>query len=90
MHYFLCDIPHSEQVDYCENNADCRRHLQLVHLGEKFDPKNCLGTCDNCSKSWTWIEKDVTNLAKQLVSFYVYNIFLPCIRLWNIFYIVDG
>ncbi|KMZ60342.1 ATP-dependent DNA helicase Q-like 4A [Zostera marina] len=54
-------------VDYCENNADCRRHLQLVHLGEKFDPKNCLGTCDNCSKSWTWIEKDVTNLAKQLV-----------------------
>lgn len=56
-----------QQVNYCENNADCRRFLQLIHFGEKFDPANCRRTCDNCSKMVSWIEKDVTPTAKQLV-----------------------
>ncbi|KAK4491251.1 hypothetical protein RD792_001986 [Penstemon davidsonii] len=54
-------------VSYCENDVDCRRHLQLVHFGEKFDSLNCQNTCDNCSKNQSCIEKDVTEIAKQLV-----------------------
>ncbi|XP_073271932.1 ATP-dependent DNA helicase Q-like 4A [Primulina huaijiensis] len=54
-------------VSYCENNADCRRLLQLIHFGEKFDSLNCQKTCDNCSKNLSCIEKDVTEVAKQLV-----------------------
>ncbi|XP_050942878.1 ATP-dependent DNA helicase Q-like 4A isoform X2 [Cucumis melo] len=54
-------------VSYCENDVDCRRLLQLVHFGEKFDPGNCKKTCDNCLKSMNLIEKDVTDIAKQLV-----------------------
>nr|GMC81358.1 ATP-dependent DNA helicase Q-like 4A isoform X1 [Ipomoea batatas] len=54
-------------VSYCENDVDCRRLLQLIHFGEKFDSANCLNTCDNCSKSQSCIDKDVTGTAKQLV-----------------------
>ncbi|CAH8381924.1 unnamed protein product [Eruca vesicaria subsp. sativa] len=54
-------------VSYCENEVDCRRFLQLVHLGENFDSTNCKNTCDNCSSSKTLIEKDVTLTARQLV-----------------------
>lgn len=54
-------------VGYCENDVDCRRLLQLIHFGEKFDPANCRRTCDNCSKLLNFIEKDVTEIAKQLV-----------------------
>lgn len=55
------------QISYCENEVDCRRFLQLVHLGEKFDSTNCKSTCDNCSSSKSLIDKDVTLIAKQLV-----------------------
>lgn len=55
------------QVSYCENEVDCRRFLQLVHLGEKFDSTNCKNTCDNCSSSKILIDKDVTVIARQLV-----------------------
>ncbi|KAM7250527.1 hypothetical protein ACFE04_022410 [Oxalis oulophora] len=54
-------------VGYCENDVDCRRLLQLIHFGEKFDASNCKKTCDNCSKIISSIEKDVTKTAKQLV-----------------------
>ncbi|OVA10929.1 Helicase [Macleaya cordata] len=54
-------------VSYCENDVDCRRLLQLVHFGEKFDPANCGKTCDNCSKTLGHIDKDVTDVANQLV-----------------------
>jgi len=55
-------------VSYCENYVDCRRLLQLVHFGERFDPSLCGKTCDNCLKELEWVEKDVTNIARQLVS----------------------
>ena len=55
------------QVSYCENDVDCRRLLQLVHFGEKFDSANCKKTCDNCLKNKSLIEKDVTDIAKHLV-----------------------
>ncbi|XP_012071305.1 ATP-dependent DNA helicase Q-like 4A isoform X1 [Jatropha curcas] len=54
-------------VSYCENDVDCRRLLQLLHFGEKFDSGNCKKTCDNCSTTKTLVEKDVTENAKQLV-----------------------
>ncbi|KAL7599815.1 hypothetical protein Lser_V15G24262 [Lactuca serriola] len=54
-------------VSYCENEVDCRRFLQLVHFGEKFDPLSCKKTCDNCSKTHTLVDKDVTQIAKHLV-----------------------
>ncbi|KAJ0800851.1 putative DNA helicase [Helianthus annuus] len=54
-------------VSYCENDIDCRRFLQLVHFGEKFDCSNCKKTCDNCSNTRTLVDKDVTMIAKQLV-----------------------
>ncbi|XP_055816296.1 ATP-dependent DNA helicase Q-like 4A isoform X2 [Solanum dulcamara] len=54
-------------VSYCENEVDCRRLLQLIHFGEKFESTNCRKTCDNCCKIQNSIEKDVTDVAKQLV-----------------------
>ncbi|PON33177.1 DNA helicase, ATP-dependent [Parasponia andersonii] len=54
-------------VSYCENDVDCRRLLQLIHFGEKFDPSTCKKTCDNCSNIKSCVEKDVTETAKQLV-----------------------
>uniref|UniRef100_A0A0D9W543 DNA 3'-5' helicase n=1 Tax=Leersia perrieri TaxID=77586 RepID=A0A0D9W543_9ORYZ len=58
---------YSDYVSYCENDVDCRRLLQLIHFGEMFDPSCCAKTCDNCLKELRWIEKDVTNIARQLV-----------------------
>ncbi|KAK6156989.1 hypothetical protein DH2020_011237 [Rehmannia glutinosa] len=54
-------------VSYAENDVDCRRLLQLIHFGEKFDSLNCQKTCDNCSKNQSFVEKDVTETAKQLI-----------------------
>ncbi|XP_057464955.1 ATP-dependent DNA helicase Q-like 4A isoform X2 [Actinidia eriantha] len=56
-----------KMVNYCENDVECRRILQLIHFGERFNPSNCKRTCDNCSKNRSFIEKDVTETAKQLV-----------------------
>ncbi|KAG2267887.1 hypothetical protein Bca52824_062442 [Brassica carinata] len=52
---------------YCENEVDCRRFLQLVHFGEKFDSTNCKNTCDNCCSSQSLVDKDVTLITRQLV-----------------------
>ncbi|KAK8624994.1 hypothetical protein V6N13_089878 [Hibiscus sabdariffa] len=54
-------------VSYCENDVDCRRLLQLLHFGEKFNSAHCQKTCDNCCKITSSVDKDVTNIAKQLV-----------------------
>lgn len=65
----------SFQVSYCENDVDCRRLLQLIHFGEKFDSFNCQKTCDNCSKNLSCVEKDVTEIAKQLVRIFLFIIY---------------
>ncbi|KAK9044368.1 hypothetical protein V6N11_072674 [Hibiscus sabdariffa] len=54
-------------VGYCENDVDGRRLLQLLHFGQKFNSANCQKTCDNCCKITSSVDKDVTNIAKQLV-----------------------
>lgn len=55
---------------YCENQVDCRRYLQLIHLGEKFDRKICIQnsatTCDNCENFRAYDATDVTKHAKDL------------------------
>ena len=35
-------------IMYCEEKFMCRRQMQLHHLGEVFDRKNCGKNCDNC------------------------------------------
>ncbi|KAB5512681.1 hypothetical protein DKX38_029709 [Salix brachista] len=54
-------------ASYSENDVDCRRPLQLLHFGEKFDSGNWGNKCDNCSKIKTLVEKDVTESANQLL-----------------------
>lgn len=55
---------------YCENKVDCRRYLQLIHLGEKFDRAMCIKdtatTCDNCENRECYEMVDMTNRAKEL------------------------
>lgn len=55
---------------FCENKIDCRRYLQLIHLGEKFDRKLCmkdpLTVCDNCENINNYEMIDVTTRAKDL------------------------
>ncbi|KAL2631335.1 hypothetical protein R1flu_016021 [Riccia fluitans] len=55
-------------VGYCENEVDCRRSLQLAHFGElSFSASNCKGTCDNCARSVSVVEEDVSKVGKQIV-----------------------
>ncbi|KAI9254616.1 P-loop containing nucleoside triphosphate hydrolase protein [Phascolomyces articulosus] len=38
----------NRMVRFCENKSDCRRTQLLAYFNEKFDPRLCHGTCDNC------------------------------------------
>lgn len=55
---------------YCENRVDCRRYLQLIHLGEKFDRGECLRNkqtiCDNCDSKGAYRITDMTKESKEL------------------------
>lgn len=57
-------------VSYCENHVDCRRYLQLIHLGESFDRKICMKNketiCDNCEQMKNYSQTDMTIHAKNL------------------------
>ncbi|VEN39670.1 unnamed protein product [Callosobruchus maculatus] len=59
-----------QMVSFAENVVDCRRYLQLLHLGEKFDRNICIRnkdtTCDNCENINRYTEIDVTKQAKEL------------------------
>lgn len=59
-----------QMVSFAENLVDCRRHLQLVHLGENFDRQICIknraSTCDNCENFKKYKEEDVTRQAREL------------------------
>lgn len=70
------DKPHWEQekihtgnlyrmVQYCENEADCRRAQLLEYFAEKFDSALCKGgstPCDNCQSQVPYQCEDVTDL----------------------------
>lgn len=64
----MIDVFCCVQVGYCENEVDCRRSLQLAHFGElNFNASSCKGTCDNCARSVSVVEEDVSEVAKQIV-----------------------
>lgn len=55
---------------FCENKVDCRRYLQLVHLGENFNRKLCIENketiCDNCMNMNQYEAKDVSKESREL------------------------
>lgn len=59
-----------QMVSFAENLVDCRRYLQLLHLGEHFDRKICIRNkatiCDNCLNINKYEEQDVTKQAREL------------------------
>lgn len=59
-----------QMVAFAENVVDCRRHLQLLHLGENFDRRICIQnretTCDNCENFRNYSVVDITKEAKEL------------------------
>ena len=59
--------PHC-QINYCEEQVECRRVLMLNHFGEGgFTRAHCRATCDNCAASQGQAlgEEDVTEAAKK-------------------------
>jgi bloom syndrome protein len=58
-----------KMVSYCENDTDCRRTLMLQYFDENFDAKACGKTCDNCKDTSAVERKDMTQLAKNVLSF---------------------
>lgn len=59
-----------QMASYCENKVDCRRYLQLLHLGETFDRNVCIQNkdtiCDNCENMNSYETLDVTKECKEL------------------------
>lgn len=57
-------------ASFCENKIDCRRYLQLIHLGETFDRKICLANketaCDNCLNMNKFEIKNLTRESREL------------------------
>lgn len=55
-------------VQYCINEADCRRMQVLAYFGETFDPRDCHKTCDNCATPGGGKPKsDLSDVAKDAV-----------------------
>ncbi|KAL7290204.1 hypothetical protein TKK_0015911 [Trichogramma kaykai] len=61
-----------KMVAYCENITDCRRAIQLNYFGELFDRELCIANkataCDNCRLQGQFVEQDVTDDAKALIT----------------------
>ncbi|XP_057371792.1 recQ-like DNA helicase Blm [Daphnia carinata] len=59
-------------VAFCENKTDCRRTLQLCYFGEHFDRQLCKSNprsvCDNCDSEVEYVQIDVTEDCKAIVS----------------------
>ncbi|KAG5889744.1 hypothetical protein JTB14_018966 [Gonioctena quinquepunctata] len=59
-----------QMVSYAENIVDCRRCIQLLHLGENFDRQICIRNgatkCDNCENINKHKMLDVTKEARDL------------------------
>ena len=57
-------------VQYCENEADCRRVQLLEYYAETFDPSLCKNgstPCDNCQSRVPFRSEDVTELVRAIV-----------------------
>ena len=56
-------------VQYCENEADCRRVQLLEYFAETFDPSLCRNgstPCDNCQSQVPYHREDVTELVRVI------------------------
>lgn len=57
---------------FCENRHQCRRVQLLKYFGEIYDPIHCRGNhttaCDNCLSDEVFVEKDVTHIAKAILT----------------------
>ncbi|KAJ8028900.1 Bloom syndrome protein-like [Holothuria leucospilota] len=61
-------------VQYCENEADCRRLQVLQYFGEMgYNPENCqknpLTVCSNCSSKKSFTTVNMTDEAKEILRF---------------------
>ncbi|GAA5983940.1 hypothetical protein JCM11641_001401 [Rhodosporidiobolus odoratus] len=54
-------------VQYCMNEADCRRTQVLQYFGEDFRREECHKTCDNCMSPKNLEMRDVADLGKSVV-----------------------
>ena len=52
---------------FCENKVDCRRAQVLAYFGEKFDPSQCKGTCDNCQRQVNFTTKNIATDAQHII-----------------------
>lgn len=55
-------------IQYCENFQDCRRVQQLAYFDERVTNEICRGMCDVCQEGKHFIQGDVTENAKSLLS----------------------
>lgn len=62
----------AQMAQYCENRIDCRRYLQLLHLGEKFNRQLCMRDkktiCDNCVNFGTIKVQNVAKESRELAT----------------------
>ena len=60
--------PPCPQINYCEEQVECRRVLMLTHFGEHgFAKAHCRATCDNCKgmEGQVCVEEDLSEAAKK-------------------------
>ena len=53
---------------YCEDEFRCRRTMQLEFFGEAFHRSKCRGTCDNCREEREIDKRDLTEVAKVMLT----------------------
>ncbi|TFY81887.1 hypothetical protein EWM64_g2122 [Hericium alpestre] len=53
---------------FSTNTTDCRRAQLLSIYSERFDPRDCGGSCDNCKSTDGVVEEDVSATAADLVA----------------------
>ncbi|KAI8917745.1 P-loop containing nucleoside triphosphate hydrolase protein [Powellomyces hirtus] len=57
-----------QMVAYCENKIDCRRQQVLAYFAERFDPRACNRTCDNCKRATRGITRDIRGEVRDIIA----------------------
>src|ERR1700753_1393689 len=56
-----------EVIAYCQNEVDCRRMQVLQYFGQKFNPSECKGKCNNCKDTREVQTEDLTKAAVEVL-----------------------
>ncbi|KAF4556192.1 DEAD/DEAH box helicase-like protein 3 [Elsinoe fawcettii] len=56
-----------KMVQFCENQADCRRVQVLGYFGEIFSARDCQKGCDNCASNVSFETRDFTDEGQNAV-----------------------